>query len=340
MIKKLFILAILGISQGVAAQYAYNSSLFYQTPALFNVASVATGGEDFAFCTAFKMQNLTMTGTPMRTNALVGEFKIADGPMSKNNFGIGFTVVNEQTGESKLMATEVNVPINYTMQLNQFSKFSVGASPGLILMSYDPTMPSWESDWNGWGYTGSIGDPIFINSTLSRNSNAAFNVNTGVQYQYQTRDKSRFFGGLALNHLNKPRMTFTEPGQRMFMQMAINLGADLSTRRRDLRIQPQLLAFKNGPNTNLAMGVMFENIMRNGSDITNILKSKSINYGAFYRWNDAVSLNFNYKVQNFRMGLAVDVTVSKLSNANKGLGSVELFFKSTHLYGKKKTKVK
>jgi type IX secretion system PorP/SprF family membrane protein len=340
MVKKLFILAILGISQGVTAQYAYNSSLFYQTPTLFNVASVATGGEDFAFCTAFKMQNLTITGTPMRTNALVGEFKITDGPMSKNNFGIGFTVVNEQTGESKLMATEVNLPFNYTMQLNQFSKFSIGASPGLILINYDHTMPSWESDWNGWDYTESIGDPIFINSTLSRNSNAAFNVNTGVQYQYQTRYKSRFFGGLAINHLNKPRMTFTEPAQRMFMQMAINLGADLTTRRKDLRVQPQFLAFKNGPNTNLVMGVMFENIMRNGSDITNILKSKSINYGAFYRWNDAVSLNFNYKVQNFRIGLAVDVTVSNLSNANKSLGSLELFFKSTHLYGKKRTAVK
>ena len=340
MVKKLFILAILGISQGVTAQYAYNSSLFYQTPTLFNVASVATGGEDFAFCTAFKMQNLTISGTPMRTNALVGEFKITDGPMSKNNFGIGFTVVNEQTGESKLMATEVNLPFNYTMQLNQFSKFSIGASPGLILINYDHTMPSWESDWNGWDYTESIGDPIFINSTLSRNSNAAFNVNTGVQYQYQNRYKSRFFGGLAINHLNKPRMTFTEPAQRMFMQMAINLGADLTTRRKDLRVQPQFLAFKNGPNTNLVMGVMFENIMRNGSDITNILKSKSINYGAFYRWNDAVSLNFNYKVQNFRIGLAVDVTVSNLSNANKSLGSLELFFKSTHLYGKKRTAVK
>jgi len=340
MIKKIIILAVLGVSQVAIAQYAYNSSLFYQTPAMFNAASVATGAEDFGFCTAFKMQNLTMSGTPMRTNALIGEFKISDGPMSKNNFGIGFTALNEQTGESKLMATEVNVPVNYTMQLNQFSKFSVGVAPGMILMSYDPTMPNWESNRNGWGYTGNVGDPTYINSTLSRSSIASFNVNSGIQYQYQTRDKSRYFGGLAINHVNKPRLTFTETGERMYMQTALNLGADLTTRRRDLRIQPQLLAFKNGPNTNLCMGVMFENIMRNGSDITNILKSKSINYGAFYRWNDAVSLNLNYKVLNFRMGVAIDVTVSKLSNANKGLGSVEVFFKSTHLYGKKKTKVK
>ena len=104
MIKKIVFLAVLGITHVASSQYAYNSSLFYQTPALFNVASVATGAEDFSFCTAFKMQNLTMSGSPMRTNALIGEFKIADGPMSKNNFGIGFTVKNEQTGESKLMA--------------------------------------------------------------------------------------------------------------------------------------------------------------------------------------------------------------------------------------------
>jgi len=340
MTKKLFIIVALGLAHMGVAQYAYNSSLFYQTPAMFNPASVASGAEDFGFCTAFKMQNLTMTGTPMRTNALIGEFKITDGPMSKNNFGIGFTAMNEQTGESKLMATEINVPVNYSMQLNQFSKFSVGAAPGMILVSYDPTMPSWESNWNGWGYTGNVNDPIYINSTLSRSSNAAFNVNAGVQYQYQTRDKSKFFGGISINHLNKPRMSFVATGDRMYAQMALNLGADLTTRRRDLRIQPQLLAFKNGPNANLMLGVMFENIMRNGSDITNILKSKSINYGAFYRWNDAVSLNINYKVFNFRMGVAVDVTVSKLSTANKGLGSVELFFKSTHLYGKKKTKLK
>jgi type IX secretion system PorP/SprF family membrane protein len=340
MIKKILFLSVLGLVKATSAQYAYNSSLFYQTPGMFNAAAIATGAEDFSFCTAFKMQNLTMTGTPMRTNALIGEFKIVDGPMSKNHFGIGFTALNEQLGESKLMSTEVNVPINYTLQMNQFSRFTIGAAPGLMLMSYDPTLPSWESDWNGWGYNGSVGDLIYINNSLSRSSMAAFNVNVGAQYAYQTRSKSKYFGGVAINHLNKPKMSFTETGERMYMQMVLNAGADFTTVRRDLRIQPQLLAFKNGPNTNLAFGVMFENIMKNGSDITNILKSKSISYGAFYRWKDAVSLNLNYKVLNFRMGLAVDVTVSKLSSANKGLGSVELFFKSTHLYGKKKTKLK
>jgi type IX secretion system PorP/SprF family membrane protein len=321
------------------SQYAFNSSVFNQTPSLFNVATTATGGEDMAFCTSFKMQHLTMTGTPLRSNTLVTEFKISDGPMSKNHFGLGINLVNEQTGESKLMSTDIAIPINYSIQMNQFAKLTIGASPGLILQSYDPTLPTWESDWNGSAFNWTYGDPTFINSSLSRSSYASFNVNTGIHYQFTNRNKSKYFGGLAINHINKPKMNFSESSDKMFMQMVANFGADLSTSRRDLRVQPQIMAFKNGPNSNFIMGVMFENILSNGSDITNILKSKSINYGAYYRWKDAISLNLNYKFSNFRLGVAVDVTVSKLSAANKGLGAIELYFKSMHLYGKKKNKI-
>lgn len=339
MMKNLFLFALTSFIGSSVAQYAHNSSLFYQTPGLFNPASIASGAEDFSFCTGFKMQNPSMNGTKIRTNSLIAEFKISDGPMSKNHFGIGLTAINQGMGESKLMHTEINLPVNYTIQLDQFAKLTVGASAGMILVGYDPTLPSWESNWTGWNYNGNANDPIFINDNLSRNSNAAFNVNTGIQYQYTTRNKTRFFGGAALNHVNKPKFSFTETGGRMYGQMVINAGLDLTTIRRDLRIQPQLMAFKNGPNSNFIAGVMFENILKNGSDITNIIKSNTMNYGAFYRWNDAVTLNVNYKAANFRFGIAADISVSKLSSANKGLGSVELFIKSTHLYSRKKTKL-
>jgi len=339
MSKILLAIVLVSISGYAKAQYAHNSSLFYQTPGLFNPATIATGYEDFGFCTGFKMQNLPMTGTKIRTNTLVAELKISDGPMSKNHFGVGLTAINEAMGESKMMQTEVNLPINYSIQLDQFAKLTVGATAGMVLFSYDPTMPSWESNWTGWNYNGKVNDPIYINSNLSRNSNAAFNVNSGLLYQYTTRNKSRFFGGLAFNHVNKPKFSFTETGGRMYGQLVINGGVDLTSNRKDLRIQPQFMAFKNGPNSNVIFGVMFENILMNGSDITNIVKTKTMNYGMFYRWNDAVTLNLNYKVSNFRFGIAADVCVSKLSTANKGLGSVEIFFKSTHLYSKKKTKL-
>lgn len=327
-------------AQCAYGQYAYNSSIYNQTPALFNVATVASGDNDFGFCTNFKMQYLTLNGTPLRTNALTGEFKISDGTMTKNHFGIGFNVVNEQTGDNRLMSTEVNLPFNYSLALGQRSNLSIGVSPGVVLQSYDPTLPNWETDWNGSAFNWANGDPIYINGTLSRSSYGAFNVNTGAFYQIQSRNKSKFYGGLAVNHLNKPKMNLTENSDKMYMQMLFHCGADISLRRKDVRIQPQLMAFKNGPSSNLIVGVNIENILASGSDYTNIVKSKTIGYGANYRWNDAVSVNFNVKFTNFKIGFALDANTSRLSSATGGLGSVEIFFRSMHLYGRKKTKVR
>ena len=333
-----FLLVILfgSLTGNYFAQYAHNSSVFYQTLGMFNPASIASGNEDFGFYTGFKIQNLPMTGTKIKTNYLVTELKISDGPMSKNHFGIGLTAIRESMGESKMLQTEVNLPINYSIQMNEFSKLSVGATAGMLFISYDPSLPTWESNWTGWNYEGKQNDPTYINENLSSNKSAAFNVNSGILYQYTTRNKSRFFGGLAYNHLNRPKFSFTETGGTMYGQLVINGGMDLTSKRNDLRIQPQFMAFRNGPNQNMMLGVMFEHILMNGSDITNIIKSQSVNYGVFYRWNDAVSLNLNYKASNFRLGLAVDVCVSKLSAANKGLGSFEVFIKSMGMRSKRK----
>lgn len=339
MLKNLFLLVLTSYFGTHFAQYAHNSSIFYQTPGLFNPAAIGSGVEDFGFCTGFKMQNIPMNGTKIRTNSLIAEFKISDGSMSRNHFGIGLTAVNEGMGESALMQTGVNIPLNYSIQLDQFAKLTIGAAAGMILIGYDPTLPSWESNWTGFNYNGNTNDPIYINNNLSRSSNASFNVNTGVQYQYTTRNKTRFFGGAAINHVNRPKFSFTETGNRMYNQLVFHGGVDITTMRRDLRIQPQFMAFKTGPSGNFIAGVMFENILRTGSDMTNILKSKTMNYGAFYRWNDAVTINVNYKAANVRFGIAADVTISKLTNANNGFGAVEVFIKSTHLYSKKKTKL-
>ena len=62
MLKNLFFALFILFVGLIRAQYAHNSSLFYQTPGLFNPASIASGYEDFGFCTGFKTQHLPMNG--------------------------------------------------------------------------------------------------------------------------------------------------------------------------------------------------------------------------------------------------------------------------------------
>lgn len=338
--KIITLITIIILTVSTRAQQAYNSSVWMQSPALFNPGAMASGAEDYSFFTNCRLQYLAMDGMMMRTNTLSMGFKISDGAYSKNNFGIGLNVVNDQSGDNKLMTNAITIPINYSIQMNDYNKVSLGVAPGVYLQSYDPSTQNWESDWNGNGFNGLIGDPIFINSNISRSSYGALNVNAGLHFQNTQRNKSKLYGGIALNHLSRQKINFTNTADKLYGQLVVNAGADLVTRRKDIRIQPQVMYFRNGPSNNFIMGVGCEHLLETGSTITNINKSKSFSYAAFYRWNDAVVATVNYKFKNFKIGLAFDANVSRLNSATSGIGAVEFYFKSMHIYRKRKTKIK
>ncbi len=338
--KIITLITIIILTVSARAQQAYNSSVWMQSPALFNPGAMASGAEDYSFFTNCRLQYLTMDGMMMRTNTLSMGFKISDGAYSKNNFGIGLNVINDQSGDNKLMTNAITIPINYSIQINDYNKVSLGVAPGVYLQSYDPSSQNWESDWNGNGFNGLVGDPIFINSNISRSSYGALNVNSGLHFQNTQRNKSKLYGGIALNHLSRQKINFTNKADKLYGQLVINAGADLVTRRKDLRIQPQVMYFRNGPSNNFIMGVGCEHLLETGSNITNINKSTSFSYAAFYRWNDAVVATVNYKIKNFKIGLAFEANVSRLNSATSGIGAVEFYFKSMHIYRKRKTKIK
>lgn len=338
--KIITLITIIILTVSTRAQQAYNSSVWMQSPALFNPGAMASGAEDYSFFTNCRLQYLAMDGMMMRTNTLSMGFKISDGAYSKNNFGIGLNVINDQSGDNKLMTNAITIPINYSIQMNDYNKVSLGVAPGVYLQSYDPSTQNWESDWNGNGFNGLMGDPIFINSNISRSSYGALNVNAGLHFQNTQRNKSKLYGGIALNHLSRQKINFTNTADKLYGQLVVNAGADLVTRRKDIRIQPQVMYFRNGPSNNFIMGVGCEHLLETGSIITNINKSKSFSYAAFYRWNDAVVATVNYKFQNFKIGLAFDANVSRLNSATSGIGAVEFYFKSMHIYRKRKTKIK
>ena len=338
--KIIIVFSLIVTAYSLKAQQAYNSSLWMQSPSIFNAGAVATGDEDYSFFTNCRLQYLTMNGSMMRTNSLSAGFKMSDGAYSKNNFGFGINVINDQSGDNQLMTNAITIPINYSIQMDERNKLSVGVAPGVYLQSYDPTLQNWESNWNSSGFNGNIGDPIFINSTLSRSSYGALDVNAGIHYQHVQRNKNRFYSGIAMNHLSRQKINFTNTGDKLYAQIVINAGADLVTRRKDLKIQPQMMYFRNGPSNNMIFGIGCEHILESGSVVTNINKSKAFSYAAYYRWNDAVVATVNYKFKNFKFGLAFDANVSRLNSATSGIGAVELYFKSIHIYRKKKTKIK
>jgi type IX secretion system PorP/SprF family membrane protein len=324
--KKLTLFIILLSTGQILAQQDKSVSMWSQSPMMYNAATVATGDEDVSFFTNFRYQWFTVGNKPMRTNILNASFKIPDGFLGSNNFGIGINAVNDQTGDIGLMTTAVSVPISYTIALDRRNKLSVGISPGFYQQGYDAGLQTWENQWTGGGFNGTGSEPSL------NDSYATIDMSTGVFYQHTLRNKTSIYGGFGLNHITKQKINFSFSGDRLYMQTVVHAGANIFTRKRDLRIQPHIMYFKAGPGSNLIGGISLEHILKEGSAITNINKTVTINYGFYYRYRDALVTTFGFKIKGFRVGVAFDANLSYFNQATNSLGGFEIYLKTLHLY--------
>ncbi len=304
-------------------------SAWYQSQVLYNPAAVATGAEDYSIFTNYRSQWLTVPEAGMRTNTLNAEFKIRDGVMGRNSFGVGIAAINDQTGDASLMTTSVSIPFNYTVALDRNNKFSVGLSPGFYQQSVNRGSQTWENEWNGIGFFTSPNTELSLNSSY-----ATIDLGTGVYYQHATRNKSTFYAGYALNHLTRQKIAFSFGGDKMYSNMVVQAGADIVTKRRDVHVQPSMIYFRTGPTYNFTAGVSFEHTIKEGSEITNINKSNNITYGVYYRHNDAIIATVGMKLKSVKFGLAFDANSSKLNQATSSIGAIEVYFKTMLSYKK------
>ena len=336
--KNIYIATVFSLlSVSVFTQQDRNISTWYQSPVLYNPAAVATGEEDFGFFTNFRSQWLTIPepGIGLRTNTLTAEFKIPDGFSGSNNFGIGLNALNDQTGSAKLMTTNISIPINYTLSLDRNNKVSIGIAPGFYQQSIDRTAQTFENQWNGDQFINLPDIEIGLNDSY-----ASIDLGIGAFYQYTMRNKTRFYGGLALNHLTRQKINFSFGGDRIYMQSVVQLGADITSRKKDLRLHPSLLYFKTGTGFNLITGMSFEHVLKESSQITTINKTTTVNYGFYYRHNDALITTFGFKIKGIKFGIAFDANLSYLSQATASVGAIEVYFKSMHLYKKSSSRTK
>lgn len=326
--KIAFVIILLGANQ-VFAQQDKSMSMWSQSPMMYNAGSVATGEEDYSFFTNFRYQWFTVGEKPMRTNILNASFKIPDGFLGSNNFGIGINAINDQTGDIGLTTTAVSIPINYTMSLDRRNKLSVGISPGFYQQGYDASSMTWENQWTGGGFNTGINNEPSLNADASY---ATIDISTGVFYQHTLRNKTLLYGGIGLNHLSKQKINFSFLGDRIYMQTVAHFGANIFTRKRDLRIQPQMMYFRTGPSSNLIGGISLEHVLKEGSTITSINKTVTVNYGFYYRHKDALVTTFGFKIKGFRMGVSFDANLSYFNQATNSLGAFEIYLKTLHLY--------
>ncbi len=285
------ILVLLGLLLWITDFYAQQDAQYTQYMYNMNVINPAYAGSRGTL-------SLGLLARSQWTNVNGGPKTMtfdAHAPVGKK-VGMGLSVIADEIGPAK--EQNIYADFSYTLTTSQEGRLAFGLKAGVTLLNVnllDVVLPQ----------TATGDDPLF-----DENINDAFpNIGAGVYYY-----NDKWYAGFSVpnllksEHLDKENIN-TKASEEIHYFLTTGYVFDLSS---TLKFKPSIMV-KGVSGAPLSFDVN-----------ANFLMYDRFEVGASYRWQDAVSMLFNFGVtRSFRVGYAYDYTISEFSNSNTG-GSHEL----------------
>jgi type IX secretion system PorP/SprF family membrane protein len=216
----------------------------------------------------------------------------------------GVSIIHDEIGDV-VKQTNAYVDIAYVIPVSETSKLSFGIKAGATFFS---------TDFNGFVYSDPLPDPAF-----AENISRTFpNIGAGLFYF----SENYYLGFSAPNiveskHLSQDSGIVTQGSERIHFFFT---GGYVFNFGDAIKFKPAFMA-KHVNDTPLSL------------DLTaNVLINNSLEIGAAYRFDDAVSGLVNFRVTpSLRIGYAYDYTVSNLGRFNSGSHEIFLLFNISKL---------
>lgn len=327
-------LAILVGFQSLAQQDPH-FSMWQATPSVLNPAGAAARNEDFSFFLNNRTQWYTAAPTPFMTSSFAGEMRLFRDNLTSGWFGTGIQASQDNTGVANYSTLAIGVPINYVMEVSNSSLFSIGFKPGVINRSINSSFQTWDNQWNGIAFdqTTPIGE-------AGTRTFTEFDISAGLMYQTEFNDGTRFEIGGAMNHINKPNVTFLEIINELYPQYVLHSKLNLDLDKVRFRLVPQVTAFKQGPTNFVMAGANLDLVLREGSKRTSFVPERLLTIGLHYKLSGWATANFGLQLENFSFGLAYDAPVLSTREVTGLFGAGELFLKYAFVKGDRRRKLR
>ena len=291
MMNRKITIALIGLLLWITDSYGQQDPQYTQYMYNMNIVNPAYAGSRGTL-------SLGLLGRSQWTNVNGGPKTMtfdAHAPVGKK-VGMGLSVIADEIGPAK----EQNIygDFSYTVSTSQEGRLAFGLKAGVTLLNVnllDVVLPQ----------TATGDDPLF-----DENINDAFpNIGAGVYYYNE-----KFYAGFSVpnilksEHLDKDNIN-TKASEEVHYFLTAGYVFNLSS---TTKLKPSFMV----------KGVTGAPI---SFDINaNVLLYDRFELGASYRYEDSVSLLFNFGVtRSFRVGYAYDYTISDFSNTNTG-GSHEI----------------
>jgi type IX secretion system PorP/SprF family membrane protein len=203
------------------------------------------------------------------------------------------------------------------------SLLSGGFSVGYTNKRIDLTKLSFDSQWNGRFFDVEVPS----NEPFAYSSTSYMDLQVGLNYAYFASENVYVNAGISIMHLNSPRESFFDASvsdNRLDKRYTAFVNANIKIQ--DLWIvNPNVYVSKMGTAWETVLGVNANrDLGENGA--------QQLIVGMYYRNNDAIIPMFGYQVNDLRMTINYDATISTLSNLNGTRGAYELSIVKTGIF--------
>lgn len=309
----LLLLATMMVRYGYAQDLHF--SQYFNAPMLVNPANTGFNPDyDFRIGGNYRSQWANV-GTPYRTMSVWGDTKLFTDRFENGWLGVGGSLLKDEAGSGILSSTGGYASVAYHQMLGYNSLLSGGFSLGYMSKRIDISKLTFDNQWNG----------SFFDVTIPPNEPFAFNkvnyfdLQMGLNYAYFASENMYLNAGISVAHINRPRESFFD--------------ATVS----DNRVEPRYTAFVNSSfkvqntwivNPNLyvsKMGNAWETVVgfNANRDLTGDGLSQFI-VGLYYRNKDALIPMVGYQVNDLRITVNYDATISSLNALNGSRGAYEI----------------
>jgi hypothetical protein len=271
---------------------------------------------------------------PYKTMAVYGDGAIYYNKDKSDFIGIGGNFTSHDEGNKMFKQTQVNIGLSYSKFLTSNNDIlTIGFQAGITqkITNIIGKELHWDSQWNSVknNWESSYGE-YYNTSNINY-----YDYSAGILYNRKINSRIKVAGGFSIYHINRPSLINNLPNS--FGPSPIGNRPDILQRRFNYHVSSEIYTGDNATSllvptfvfSNMLtqkyvlMGLDWKTIFSDDSKTTNYLKQKSISFGLFYRWRDALIPHARIEYKDLILYLAYDITISRLSAANKSLGAYE-----------------
>lgn len=246
-------------------------------------------------------------------------------------FGVGGSLWNDVAGASRFGTTQAKLSFSYSKKMSGYRKKAsylvLGADAGLAQRKISDNDLRWPNQFDSEGYhpDWDPGETDFTDKSFIYPD-----ISLGLIWFSVLDDDTNWYVGAALQHLNRPNVSFFDKKVSLYNKITAHGGAQFGVRP-GISVLPFFVFFNQGPHRQLNAGASVR--FRMGSYRSS---NQSWQVGTYYRLgnkvegglhSDAVIFSSRFNYQEFSFGFSYDMTISKLAQAGNANGAFEFSLK-------------